>query len=300
MDRLHILDKNVPQSENILYIDRVTEGYPYLAYKNDNGSITSVIEGDTFDRPIHCSELINILLSMNPGIAFIASQYVPTLYYVFPNDEFSYTDMPTSLIPQINPSTYIRDEVDGFTSAGVRTITTEALRSIKICDNWEAIGTNIPAIESKITDLLEEVYPAYDKNVPEPDYEKEIRDSLGPYSVEIDTVSTVINMISPTTYTDTIDLGKLVERIEEAGVSGKADISVSYMSKGNFYNPTISIRAFEYLDTGDLYIPSFATKLGDVQLEYFNGILRAIPISEDVNECIISNCTVTYGNLERI
>ena len=35
----------------------------------------------------------------------------------------------------------------------------------------------------------------------------------------------------------------------------------------------------------------------DVVIEYVGNIIRVVPTSLNVNECIISNCTITYGKL---
>ena len=36
----------------------------------------------------------------------------------------------------------------------------------------------------------------------------------------------------------------------------------------------------------------------DVLVEYVDGVVRVIPGSDEVGECIISNCLVTYGHIE--
>lgn len=68
------------------------------------------------------------------------------------------------------------------------------------------------------------------------------------------------------------------------------------------YKTTFSAFNYRYQENdGGLVLESedWIKVIGDdeIQVEFIEGILKALPLSNDVSECIISNCTVIYGKL---
>ena len=122
-------------------------------------------------------------------------------------------------------------------------------------------------------------------------------------------------------YTNILDLSKLTEYSISPGVSTRIDIGIQYsknipeevidpdsgvVTEINYveklYSKETTFVGFKYVasDNGDTslvsnnYIESVGT---DVVIEYINNVIRVVPRSSDVDECVISNCTVTYGKL---
>lgn len=99
-------------------------------------------------------------------------------------------------------------------------------------------------------------------------------------------------------YTNTIDLSTILnERVCNNETSVKVDLSVQYSKNSTIYNQDITFEGFSIKDD-KLVSQNFSQKINnEVVVEYLNGIVRVIPITSDILECIISNCTVIYGKL---
>lgn len=103
------------------------------------------------------------------------------------------------------------------------------------------------------------------------------------------------------TYTNTINLKELINYSSFLKVSGKIDLSVQYVKNGKIINYDTTFEGFKYSgNSSSLTLESnnFIEEIGnDIVIEYVDNIIRIIPILNDISECIISNCTVTYGNI---
>lgn len=128
---------------------------------------------------------------------------------------------------------------------------------------------------------------------------KEIIDVLN------DSITVNLLISNSDVYTNTFNLGNLVKDIPYPGVSGKIDLSIQYSKGGYIYNYDTTFEGFGFNFTdsmNDLEMTNsdFVEKIGeDIVIEYLDSMLRIIPISKDVVECIISNCTMTYGNIKQ-
>ena len=287
---LHIITNNVPDQDNVLYIDTSNDNSPYLAYKEtvegDVKKVISIIEGDSYDRPVHCSELFKLLLFMNPGAKFVTKEN--DLYYRFPDDS------QESLIPTLFPSDYKRNDPDAFNTETDLGLSAKAIRAIKVCD--QSLDDGKGSIEEPHD------YSYFEKKVEETI--GELMDntgtrSVGSYSVDLLENSRVIELVNGTLYTDTINFNELMRKVQAIGISCVAEVSVSYTILDIIYKGSFTFKPFEYISDDTIEVRNMISKIGDdkVQAEYFNGILRVIPVSSEINECIIDNCTVTYGNL---
>ena len=86
------------------------------------------------------------------------------------------------------------------------------------------------------------------------------------------------------------------------GISGVFDVTVEYSKGGNIYVKDLTFQAFRYTSTDGtipaLDVENYITSINDeVQLEYINNTIRVNPMNSEIDECILSRCTITYGNL---
>ena len=81
-------------------------------------------------------------------------------------------------------------------------------------------------------------------------------------------------------------------------VSGKIDLCVSWSEDGDIYSESRTFRAFEYTDDGDLVLTDRIIIAEGVQIEYTGGIISVFPLRDTIDEFIISDCVITYGNID--
>lgn len=112
--------------------------------------------------------------------------------------------------------------------------------------------------------------------------------------------SVIINAIkyNSDSYTSILSLDKLINNSAQPNISGKVDITIQY-SKGNLIiSHDTSFEAFKFNDNNEIEITEFIEEINsEVIMEYSGNTIRLIPVSNDVNECIIRNCIITYGNI---
>lgn len=106
-------------------------------------------------------------------------------------------------------------------------------------------------------------------------------------------------------YTNTLDLKKLINKkpIKE-DTTLKVDLSIQYSKKDEnidefsgeilTYNFDITFSGIE-INEGKLVYKNFINEQNNIRIEYLNGVIQLIPLSNEILECIISNCLVTYG-----
>ena len=266
-----------------------------LAYNTETETV--ILSNERSDL-IKCSDLKEILSRcLIKGSKFIINTYNPTLYNLIPgiseNDELFNSD--NGFIPTIPVQDLIRGEVSGFNVS--EEVTQESIRSIKACDNWYNDVSMLRELEGEINDRVQEIFGYYK----EFDAGKEVRDKVGDYSINFSSNtnfnSIVVVLTSETTYTDTINLEDWIYSSLKGGlgISGKLDISFMYSKDGKIYSGVQTIKAFryeEYITVEDTIID-----LGDIQLEYIGYVLKVYPLSDNIDEVIISDCTLTIGVL---
>ncbi len=102
-------------------------------------------------------------------------------------------------------------------------------------------------------------------------------------------------------YTNSLDLkGILSGKICESDITTlKVDLSVQYSnSSGLVFNHDTTFEGLA-VENGKITLSNFIEEVGsDITIEYLNGIIRVFPERDEIIECIISNCSVTYGNLK--
>lgn len=144
---------------------------------------------------------------------------------------------------------------------------------------------------------------------------KEVLDNMDEREISLfDTSSQVVDIMSGVrtidlinsnsdSYTNIISLVPLKRYNITEGVSCKVNLGIQYTSDGEIKYYSTIFSAFDYIEKdGNLVLESdnWMENVNDeVQIECINGILKALPISNNVTECIISNCTISYGYLKR-
>lgn len=112
--------------------------------------------------------------------------------------------------------------------------------------------------------------------------------------------SIVINAIKydSDSYTNTLNLDDLINNSAHSGISSKVDLTIQYSKGSSIINHDTAFEAFRFGDDNNLESNNFVEDINsDVILEYINNTIKVMPNSDDVNECIIRNCTITYGNI---
>lgn len=112
--------------------------------------------------------------------------------------------------------------------------------------------------------------------------------------------SAVIDLIEEDEYTNCVGIDKIRKFAKKPGITAKIDLSVKYSTKGGVIGcEDLVFKAFEYDEDSNLIPYDFTTDLDcGIRVEFINGVIRLISISEDIKEQIISNCVVSYGKLK--
>lgn len=118
-------------------------------------------------------------------------------------------------------------------------------------------------------------------------------------------------------YTNTVDLTELMNYSVSPGVSTKIDLGIQYskyetryvedpedkeklilVGNEKLYSKETIFSGPRYNKQGELISKDYIEEIGsDIVIEYVNNIIRVVSKSTDIDECIISNCTITYGKL---
>lgn len=118
-------------------------------------------------------------------------------------------------------------------------------------------------------------------------------------------------------YTNTVDLTELMNYSVSPGVSTKIDLGIQYskyetryaedpedkeklilVGNEKLYSKETTFSGPRYNKQGELISKDYIEEIGsDIVIECVNNIIRVVSKSTDIDECIISNCTITYGKL---
>lgn len=118
-------------------------------------------------------------------------------------------------------------------------------------------------------------------------------------------------------YTNTVDLTELMNYSVSPGVSTKIDLDIQYskyetryvedpedkeklilVGNEKLYSKETTFSGPRYNKQGELISKDYIEEIGsDIVIECVNNIIRVVSKSTDIDECIISNCTITYGKL---
>lgn len=118
-------------------------------------------------------------------------------------------------------------------------------------------------------------------------------------------------------YTNTVDLTELMNYSVSPGVSTKIDLGIQYskyetryvedpedkeklilVGNEKLYSKETTFSGPRYNKQGELISKDYIEEIGsDIVIECVNNIIRVVSKSTDIDEYIISNCTITYGKL---
>lgn len=118
-------------------------------------------------------------------------------------------------------------------------------------------------------------------------------------------------------YTNTVDLTELMNYSVSPGVSTKIDLGIQYskyetryvedpedkeklilVGNEKLYSKETTFSGPRYNKQGELISKDYIEEIGsDIVIECVNNIIRVVSKSTVIDECIISNCTITYGKL---
>nr|DAE56700.1 MAG TPA: hypothetical protein [Bacteriophage sp.] len=117
-------------------------------------------------------------------------------------------------------------------------------------------------------------------------------------------------------YTNTVDLTSLINYSISPGVSTKIDLGIQYsknetryeedpetkelvvINEEKLYSKETTFAGPSFNQSGELVLKDYIEQVNsDVMIECIDNIIRVVSKSTNIDECIISNCTVTYGKL---
>lgn len=276
---LDIITSEDTNTNQKLYINGSGES-SIISYKND-GKIIGLSEGSSRFRPIHCSELD--LKLQNRGYNIMGTKFIRrTSISPLPlsNAELWYDPTkPTTQIPQIptlNTGEEIRTHIGAFKACG------SDYPEELIQEEYNSIfGENMNTNKSEI---------------------KFYSSSMSSVNLIEDVVELELIKHDSDTYTNIINISDLIYYNSKPGISGVFDVTVEYSKGGNIYVKDLTFQAFRYTSTDGtipaLDVENYITSINDeVQLEYINNTIRVNPMNSEIDECILSRCTITYGNL---
>lgn len=117
-------------------------------------------------------------------------------------------------------------------------------------------------------------------------------------------------------YTNTVDLTSLINYSISPEVSTKIDLGIQYsknetryeedpetkelvvINEEKLYSKETTFAGPSFNQSGELVLKDYIEQVNsDVMIECIDNIIRVVSKSTNIDECIISNCTVTYGKL---
>lgn len=271
-----------------LYIGLDREGESYLAYRNQDGNETRIsFNSSDKNRPIYSSELVEKLKKCNWLVNknIYQSDTTDDWRIIFCSRDSKALDSK-GYIYDINQSLITEETNTSFPLTNLD----KEITSYQFEQAWDNLFKNIPEevkIEIENMAKSKEIYLFNDS--------REEIDFLNSSNS-----ATLVDYNSGT-YTNSLDLKSILSGkvCENNKTSMKVDLSIQYSTiDGKIINHNTTFEGLSVRNK-ELVMIDFIEEVGsDVTIEYLNGIIRLFPESERVVECIISNCSITYGNLE--
>ena len=276
---LDIITSEDARNNQRIYINGSGES-SIISYKND-GRIIGLSEGSSRFRPIHCSELD--LKLQNRGYNIMGTKFIRrTTLGPLPsrNAELWYDPTkPTTQIPQI-PT--LKNNTEDRLHPG----------------SFRSCGSDYPE------DLIQEEYNSiFGESM------NTNRNEIRFYSSSMSSVNLIEDVVElelikhdSDTYTNVLNISELIHYNSKPGMSGMFDVTVEYSKGGRVYVKDLEFQAFRYTSEDGIVpaldVENYIVEINnDVQLEYINNTIRVNPLSSEIDECILSRCTITYGNL---
>lgn len=109
----------------------------------------------------------------------------------------------------------------------------------------------------------------------------------------------VIDSKRNSTYTNMIDLTSLLEHSPIPELQAKMDLTYLYSIKGVIYGGDETLTLFTTDSSGNVTNLNQIIEKDNIVIEYINSILRILPKTDNVDEYIINDAIITYGNLSK-
>lgn len=289
---------NISKSDKLYTVHRevvsgVTEDY--LAY-NNNERLTEIRIGTNKNNPrkaISCSELIQKLIKRD----WLYSKKIFIDDFKGDNN-FSVKKAlnhcnSSSPIYTINPESSSQNQEKDNISLTV----SEDLTDYEFNRYWDQAFIGIKDGDS-IKKQLENM--AINGEIYLYNTSKEVYDLLGGSNTV-----TLIDVNSDT-YTNSVDIKSILYNIVlNSNTTAKVDLSIQYSkidNKSVVYSSDFTFNGFSTITSNNKLSVKFNNAIqiinDEVIVEFIDGLIRLFPNKENILECIISNCTVTYGNLK--
>jgi len=122
-------------------------------------------------------------------------------------------------------------------------------------------------------------------------------------SIDILNGTVTFNLIRPGQYTRTLNLNKIAEYYAGINVTCRVSLVIQYTTNAVIY-PMIQDFVFEaFTYTGEtettysIVKETLSTPITDgIRLDYQDNLLKITPTNDDIKECFIKSCYITYGN----
>lgn len=271
---LYLVSKTKPNGE----IDN------YIAYNSENNIETRISYSSTDKyRPIYASEVIEKLRMCN--------WFIHKKLFVSPDGNIKISTLETKeKTPLYEINTY---EADNSSIS----LTVDDISEYEFNNMWVNIFTNLENLTQEEKDSLKSQieYMATSKEIYLFNSSKSEFDFLN----ESNSIAVLVGYNSDT-YTNSVDIKSVLSgKICENNVSSlKVDLSIQYTKGGSIVNHDTTFQGFK-IENEKLVMSNFIENvMEDITIEYLNGIIRVFPASSNVGECIISNCSVIYGNFK--
>lgn len=283
MKKLHLT--NTEYNPSGLHIIDNSE-QPILA----NGDIIVSERVKSYLRPMHCSEL-------SKKMQLRSYNKAEGIFVTIP-DENSNEEYP-DILKDVEWRNYLdypaADEID------VRPITEEEKKAGKYIQldkkiNKDNLNTRI--LIEKIENFYKKIFGTM--TIKEVSFYNTSRNII-----DILDNTTVIDLIKPFSdiYTDTISIDYIFKLPFKEKVSGLVGLTIQYTKQESddsikVYSHDSTFQAFKYDDKGELVIDNLIEDIeSDVRLEYINGVIKVYPLRNNITECIIYKCDITYGTI---
>lgn len=281
-EELTITNNELPDRILYLVLDKENVSNSYIAFKESGVVIKVSVDNLSQNRAITCSELVERLKNKN--------WLLPKLIYVVEKEGGDFDIVAKELnISFYSPTPILKYEDEKSIS------TPETITNQEFDEAWDNIfgaieDLNRDMVRNTIENMANtgEIY-LYSSS-------KELVDLLAG--------SRTVNLVDPKSdiYTNSIDTkviieGKIIN--STSTINSKIDLSIQYTmgNKNIIYTHDVIFSGFS-VEGGVLKLPNIINRVGDdIVIEYIDGIIRVIPVSQNVNECIINSCSITYGNL---
>lgn len=265
--KLNIIQPNTTDLD-VISITK-NEDYLNLMYNTKSGQVNITEGNNNKFRPIHCSELEEKLKSRDWNIT--ERKYVSRV------SGDSFTDQDFIIRSKISSGSDVIDKINASLDITGFSVTDKPVDSEMIAEFKETYKDILNSMDASEIYLFNSSRSTYD----------------------LLTGSVVVDVIryNSDTYTNMVNINDLANRTVHQSISCKVDLNVQYTKKFKVYNHSTSFEGFNY-KSNNFSRSNFIEEIGsDVSIEYLEGIIRVVPVSDDILECIISSCTVTYGNL---